>query len=372
MVGGNDDFPIEKYLYTAAAVTLVATAAVNCIHHNRQVPTTDDSMQGHIIIITGANSGIGRAAAFSLALRGAEIILARRNLDAGENVAREITKKTCNSNVYARELDLTKFSSIERFSGKVKKCHVLINNAGAMFPNQEHVGRIEKTSMTNHIGPTYLTSLLLPTLKRTAQQDGIEARVVNVASRLEKNATTHNQDPQTNLRPHLNIIRDGPLPYDMWKAYANSKLYNILMTKYLSNSLQDLDCSSSKTESNATWPRPNISYKGTSAATVGNAGVTINAVTPGVVNTGLGRWSPPWLLYLSYPLRSMLMRSPEKGAETVVYAASSPDLNGISGAYFGDCKQIEPSAQAQSMTLAANVWEVTKEIIAEETSHNSK
>eukprot|EP00596_Hydrurales_sp_CCMP1899_P006131 CAMPEP_0119037186 /NCGR_PEP_ID=MMETSP1177-20130426/5389_1 /TAXON_ID=2985 /ORGANISM="Ochromonas sp, Strain CCMP1899" /LENGTH=205 /DNA_ID=CAMNT_0006998097 /DNA_START=440 /DNA_END=1057 /DNA_ORIENTATION=- len=195
------------------------------------------------------------------------------------------------------------------------------------------VNEIELTSLTNHMGPFYLTKLLLPKLEKTAEEENVEGRVVNVSSRLEKNATPN----KTGDYSYIGWLERGPDIYTTFSAYANSKLCNLLMTLEMARRLDGKGCD-----------------KGC---------VTVNAVTPGMVNTELGRFAPYWQLLLSYPLRYFMLKSPDQGASTVIYAATDPSLSGVTGKYFGDSKVIEPSPAALSADLASIIWKESERLI---------
>jgi NAD(P)-dependent dehydrogenase (short-subunit alcohol dehydrogenase family) len=311
-------------------------------------------MLGRHVVVTGANTGIGYSAALELARRGASLTLGCRDLQKGLRAAKDIERQTKNASVEVRHLDLSDFSSIKAFAEGMPKCHVLINNAGAMFPARRLVNGLELTMLTNHIGPFYLTSLMLPILKSTASTDQLRARIVNVGSRLEKKATISSEGFQLDPRQ----LAQGPEPYNQWTAYANSKLCNLLLTSELVHQLSS--------EPDTATTNSTSSSSGSSASKA-QGRVSVYTVTPGMVNTELSRFMPWWQLVLSAPLRAMLLRTPEKGAETVVYAATAVELQGVSGVYLGDCKPIQPSAAAQSRPLAEAVWRETEAIIKSRT-----
>lgn len=144
------------------------------------------NMRGLIAVVTGGNTGIGLATAHEFASRGARVIIGCRDIIKGQKAADSIKLHTKND-VIVHHLDLTDFKSIESFSENLDKCHILVNNAGAMFPEKEMRFGIELTSLTNHLGHFYLSQLMLPKLRKTAEEENVEVRIVNVASRLEKN-----------------------------------------------------------------------------------------------------------------------------------------------------------------------------------------
>lgn len=293
------------------------------------------SLAGKVAVITGANTGIGAATAYELAKAGANVIISCRSLERGNAKAQEIkssfnTSSKSTGNVIVHELDVSCPKSIASFASKVPdRVHILVNNAGALIPERQLVnGDVELTVMTNHLGPAMLTRLLLPKLIKTAVSDGSEARIINVSSRLEKTAKVDHGDASA-------IVSQGPPTtghYTVWKAYSISKLCMTAYTMELSRRLP-------------------------------TSQVVCNAVTPGMVNTDLGRIAPLWLQYLSWPLRHFLLRTPEQGAESVLYAATSPDMRGISGVFIGDCKEIKPSKLASDPQFSRQVYEETERVI---------
>ena len=284
--------------------------------HATPALTPSASLRGKTIIVTGANSGVGFAAVKAFASRGARVTLACRDVEKGENAARSIRSYFNNASVSVEYLDLSKPESIRSFASSVKQCHVLVNNAGLMNAQPCFHEGIELTMLTNHLGPFMLTELLLPVLKRTAVSQKTECRVINVASRLEKVAKVAD-----------NWLTQGPQPFNPFTAYANSKLCNLLSTFELSRRLRRER----------------------------NVDVVVNAMTPGMVRTNLSRFAPWWQRALYFPF-SLLLRHPDKGAETVVFMAEAESLKGVSGKYFFDCREIESSVTAQSEVLAAEVW----------------
>lgn len=186
-----------------------------------------------------------------------------------------------------KPLDLCDRKSIEKFAKEVvqggQDVDILINNAGTLETTYTEIDGIEKTLLTNHIGPAYLTTLLLPSLlqRRQAVDD---VRIVNVSSRLEKNGVLDYTAPFTSL------LHNGSSPstHRDFTAYANSKQFSLLYTFQLA---------------------------------VAHPTLTVNSVTPGMVNTSLSRNYSSLLLYLTYPLRAMFLKSADAGAESVVFAA---------------------------------------------------
>eukprot|EP01038_Epipyxis_sp_PR26KG_P005075 gene5075-7081_t len=336
--------------------------------HKNKVCASKRTLTNKTAIVTGSNCGIGYATAYQLADQGAEVILACRNLKSAEEAAQSIIKKTGNKNVEVRELDLNKFESIHNFCLNVKKCHILVNNAGVMLKDYQTTSSgLEKTMMTNYVGPYTLTLTLLPILKETSISDKTEVKVINVASRLEKKSSfgqniyktllstennRDNEDSRMMLTKDIkNILQKGSIPYSQWDAYSTSKLFNILFTYELSNRLKN------SRESDIHDKQENI------------PNITVNAVTPGMVNTQLSRYLPLSLQYLLFPLKSVLLKTPNQGASNVTYLCDPSNLNGVSGKYYGDNGQeVLSSPLSYNRTVAQLVYQATNDIIIESTN----
>ena len=194
------------------------------------------TLLGKTIVITGANSGIGFAAAKALAQRGAHVILACRDLYSAEKAKERILYSLPNAsiasqNIEVKPLDLSDLESIRAFATNISVCDVLINNAGIML-NTSHRSNnndINLTMRTNHLGPFLLTNLLLPAMRKTALNNNCECRIINVASRLEKVAKLIEEVPVLSwLLPSESS--SSPSPLSGLTLYANSKLCNLLMT----------------------------------------------------------------------------------------------------------------------------------------------
>ena len=304
-----------------------------------------------------------------------------RDVVKGQQAADEIKRLTKNDKVRVEHLDLTNLSSIAQFVNKIDKAHVLVNNAGAMFSTKQMVSSCELTSFTNHIGPFYLTNLMFDKLQRTAKEDKVVCRVINVASRLEKNAypnkqnknnrngndnnttstttnrtttltSTHIKELEEKLisgdQKDLSWLSSGPEPYSMWQSYANSKLCNLLFTSELSKKPSD--------------------------------GVVAIAVTPGMVNTNLSRFLPWWQRILVAPIQNMLLKTSDQGARPVIALASADDTKArsMNGGFYGvgtgtdtdALLALSPSSAAQSQELARAIWKnsemLVQDIIKEE------
>ncbi|XP_072884732.1 retinol dehydrogenase 11-like [Hemitrygon akajei] len=251
-------------------------------------------MEGKTVIITGANSGIGKETARELARRGARVIMACRDTQRSEEVAKELRASTGNEQVLVSRLDLASIQSVHSFAREIaeteSKIDVLINNAGAPIgPRQVTKDGFELQIGVNHLGHFLLTILLLEQLKR-----GAPSRIINVASRAHYLGKIRFND--INMNEH----------YDSLLSHCQSKLANILFTRELARHLQ-------------------------------GAGVTVNAVHPGLVWTDtlrlMMRHQPLFIRLMLAPFYFCL-KTPEQGAQTSIHCAVAPDLEGVSGQYF--------------------------------------
>jgi NAD(P)-dependent dehydrogenase (short-subunit alcohol dehydrogenase family) len=268
-----------------------------------------------VCVVTGATSGVGKAAAIALARRGATMVLVGRD---PARAAAALTDVRAASPSGAGELfpaDLSSQRSIRELANEIRTrypaLHVLVNNAGGMWHQREvTTDGLERTFATNHLAYFLLTNLLLDQLRA-----GAPARIVNVSSDAHFGAILDFDDLQ------------GDRGYDWWLAYKRSKLANILFTAELADRLA-------------------------------GSGVTANALHPGVVNTGIARQGSR-LFRLGFRIAASFMLTPARGAETIVYLASSPEVEGVSGAYFQKCRPKEPSAPARDPHARHRLWVVS-------------
>ncbi|XP_057854947.2 short-chain dehydrogenase TIC 32, chloroplastic [Cryptomeria japonica] len=284
---------------------------------------------GLTAIVTGASRGIGTETARVLALRGAHVVLAVRNVDAGNTIKESIIKQTGNTKVDVLELDLSSISSVQNFVSNFKSLNlpvnILVNNAGVMAcPFQLSQDGIELQFGTNHIGHFLLTNLLLENMKSTARESGIEGRIVNVSS--EGHKLTYSEGIR------FDKINDKS-GYYAFLAYGQSKLANILHAKELARKFQEE-----------------------------GASVTANSVHPGPIPTNLTRYSK-FLGFLVVLAKSLFKNIPQ-GASTTCYVALHPQLKGVSGKYFCDNNEIAPSKHATDQELARKLWEVSEKMVS--------
>ena len=282
-------------------------------------------MQGKICLLTGATSGIGKATALGLANMGATVVLVSRNKDKGEALKSELVQQTGNTALAVLSADLSSQASIHQLVADFKQhyqhLHVLINNAGLFAGSRkETVDGIEMTLAVNYLAPFLLTNLLLDVLKASAP-----ARIVTVSSDAQSMGLLKLDDLQMTKR------------YRMFSAYAQSKLAEILFTYELARRLE-------------------------------GTGVTANCLHPGFVRTNIGQDS-------TNPLSRSLTRlifapgiSPEAGAKTSLYLASSPDIAGVTGKYF--VKSIPKRTVPISYDEATQkrLWEISASLVKLPTS----
>jgi NAD(P)-dependent dehydrogenase (short-subunit alcohol dehydrogenase family) len=277
-------------------------------------------MRGKTCVVTGANAGIGRETVRALARMGAQVALVCRNRAKGEEALESLRKETGNEGLRLFVADLSSQADIRRVAGELREAYpridVLVNNAGAIHGERTTtVDGLETTFATNHLGYFLLTHELLHVLRRSAP-----ARIVNVASDAHRLVQGLDfDDLQSEKR------------YTAMNAYARSKLANILFSAELARRLQ-------------------------------GSGVTSNALHPGVVATNFGKnASGPFALLLA--LGRPFMRSIAKGAATTIYLATSPDVEGVTGKYFVDCREKKPSAAARDEAAQRRLWEVSARLV---------
>ncbi|MBI3795536.1 MAG: SDR family oxidoreductase [Deltaproteobacteria bacterium] len=275
-------------------------------------------MQGQICIITGASSGVGKAAALELARTGATVALVCRNSERAETARNEIRMATGNQSIDVLLADLSSQAEIHRLAHEIleryPQIHVLINNAGVL--NRERtttVDGIETVFAVNHLAYYLLTHLLLERLAASGP-----ARIINVASDAHRWGTLDFHDLQNTHG------------YRVMRVYGQSKLCNILFTREL-------------------------------ARRISGTGITANCLHPGGVATGLGWNNGWWAVLIAKGLRPFL-RTPEQGADTVVYLATSPEVEAVSGKYFAERRERQPAPAAQDDDAAKRLWQISAEL----------
>jgi len=283
---------------------------------------SDARLDGKIVVITGANTGIGKVCALDMSKRGAKVVILCRNTERGEAAAEEIRKQT-EGPVIVHKLDLASLASVrecaEQLGNSLERIDVLLNNAGVMAcPESKTEDGFEMQIGTNHFGHFLLTNLLMPLLKKAAPG----ARIVNVSSLAHKMAEMNFDD--------LNFEKT---PYSPSQAYQQSKLANILFTRELAR-------------------------KGE------GSGVNAYALHPGAINTELTRHLPtinPFMPCILWVM-SFFLKTPEQGAQTSIYCCVDERLAEESGKYYSDCREATPSSQARSDEDAKRLWEISEKL----------
>ena len=282
-------------------------------------------MGGRTVVVTGGNSGIGWATAIALAGAGARVLITARDSGRGAAAVEDIRRRSGSDAVELVVFDLGSLASVRAGAAEIlarcDRLDVLVNNAGIVLTERrESADGLEATFAVNHLGPFLLTDLLRDRLVASAP-----ARVVNVASTAHKGARRglDFDDLQTERR------------YSGMAVYSKSKLANILFTTELARRLA-------------------------------GTGVTANCVHPGTVATGYGRDGDA-TGFLAFGLKVIkpFVLTPEQGARTSVYVASSPDVADVTGRYFVKCRARTPSKAARDEAAAARLWEVSEKLVAE-------
>jgi retinol dehydrogenase 12 len=271
-----------------------------------------------VCLITGASGGIGLVTALEIARQGLQVVIVSRDEQRCATASAEIRAKTGNQAVDFLVADLSSQAQVrdlaQRFHQKYHRLDILINNAGGIFiKRKETVDGIELTWALNHLSYFLLTHLLLDTLKASAP-----ARIINVSSNAHTGGGINFDD------------LEGKRFYFGWLAYAQSKLANILFTFELARRLE-------------------------------SSGVTANVLHPGFVATNFGynnRGLVGALIRLSYRFGI----SPEEGARTSIYLATSPEVEGVSGSYFVKENAARAAKRAYDESIAKRLWQVSEEM----------
>jgi NAD(P)-dependent dehydrogenase (short-subunit alcohol dehydrogenase family) len=281
------------------------------------------TLEDKVCLVTGATSGIGEATVHALAALGATVIAHGRDADKGRQIAERIARATGSAVVSFVQGDLAALAEVRRLGDELDrtlaKLDVLVLNAGLACARRSITADgYERTFAVNHLAPFLLTHLLRAKLERSAA-----GRIVVVSSEAHRGAHIDFDDL---------MLERG---YGQMRAYSRSKLANLLFTRALARRLA-------------------------------RTSITCNALHPGVVRTGIFRDAPAWLQGLLSTIGRLFLLSPEEGAQTSVYLASSGDVAGHSGGYYIRCKSAQPSQAAVDDVAAERLWAASAKLVGVE------
>jgi NAD(P)-dependent dehydrogenase (short-subunit alcohol dehydrogenase family) len=284
----------------------------------------DTRMQGKICVLTGATSGIGKATALGLAQMGATLVLVGRSREKGNQVLDEVQEASGNNALEFLVADLSSQAAIRQLAEEIKKRYthldVLINNAGVFMLKRElTVDGLETTFAVNNLAPFLLTNLLLDLLKASAP-----SRIIQV-----------NSDSHMNAKLDMDNLQ-GEKKYSSWGAYGQSKLAEMLCTYELARRLE-------------------------------GTGVTVNALHPGFVGTAIGMNNMGGIVRaVASRLLALIGTSPEEGARTSLYLASSPDVADVTGKYFVKSVPIRSAQLSYDEGLQHQIWAESEKLVGSE------
>jgi NAD(P)-dependent dehydrogenase (short-subunit alcohol dehydrogenase family) len=281
---------------------------------------TENRLEGKICLVTGSTSGIGKVTARELANRGATVVLVSRSRAKGEATQAEITQATGNQNLELLVADLSVLENVRKLASEFQQTHdhlhLLVNNAGCAYPTRTLTpDGFEATLAVNYLAPFLLTELLLATLKASAP-----ARIINVSSAQHANASIEFDNLQ------------GEKKYGNLRNYNQAKLAILLWTYELARRLE-------------------------------GTGVTVNALHPGVIASNFvdGMTGPAALVV---KLAKPFLLTPEKGAQTTLYLATSPEVEGVTGKYFVKSHETKSSSRSYDQAVGSRLWEVSEQLVA--------
>ncbi|XP_057969074.1 short-chain dehydrogenase TIC 32 A, chloroplastic isoform X1 [Malania oleifera] len=296
--------------------------------------TESSDLHSVTAIITGATSGIGAETARVLAKRGARLVLPARSLKAAEETKSRIVSECPDAEIVVMALDLSSLASVRSFVSEFESrdlpLNLLINNAGK-FTHEHAISEdgIEMTFATNYLGHFLLTKPLLKRMIATARSTGVQGRIVNVSSGI------HGWFAGDVIRS-LDLLTSDRSQYDATRAYALSKLANILHTKELALRLKQM-----------------------------GANVTVNCVHPGIVRTRLTREREGIVTDLAFFFSSKLLKTIPQAAATTCYVATHQRVEDVSGKYFADCNEASTSKLGSSATEAARLWSASEIMVSD-------
>jgi retinol dehydrogenase 14 len=279
---------------------------------------SNGGMGGTTVLITGGTSGIGKATAVAIAAMGANVVVVGRNQERGGAAVEEIKAQSHNESVELMLADLSVQAEVRRlaeeFLERYDRLDVLVNNAGLVQSKRtETPDGIETTLAINHLAPFLLTNLLLGCLEQSAP-----SRVITVSSEAQRWGTMDFEDMQSRRK------------YRGFPVYGMTKLANIMFTYELAERLD-------------------------------GTGVAVNCLHPGSVGTNFGQ-NNRGAMALFFRTFKPFMRSPEQGADTLIWLASSPEVDGVSGKYFSDRKEIEAKKVAYDPAARRRLWEISEDL----------
>jgi NAD(P)-dependent dehydrogenase (short-subunit alcohol dehydrogenase family) len=280
----------------------------------------DMRLEGKEIVVTGGTDGIGKIAAGAFVRMGANVTIVGRNAAKAESVAGELRKSAQDGRVDFVTGDLSTQKGVRSAAAalkqRLKRIDVLLNNAGAFFQRRElSEDGVERTFALNHLGYFLMTAELLSLVKAAER-----ARIVNVASAAHFGAKLDFADLQ------------NAKAYSGWRAYQQSKLANIYFTYELARRLK-------------------------------GAAITVNCLHPGFVATRFGNENTGLFRFFFGLAKSLLAKSEEEGAKTSIFLASSPEVDGVSGKYFDDCKDVRSSPASYDEEAARELWRVSERLV---------
>ncbi|EFX79367.1 hypothetical protein DAPPUDRAFT_319686 [Daphnia pulex] len=288
----------------------------------RGVCRSTNNLTDKTVIITGANTGIGKETAIDLAKRGARVILACRDTKKALAAKDDIVRESGNDHVIVRHLDLASLWSVRQFASEILKneprLDILINNAGCVTMEKKLTpDGLEYQMQANHFGHFLLTNLLLELLKKSAL-----SRIINVSSCLYTWKRTLDLN---NLNSELSY-NNSSLYHGV---YYNSKLVQVLCTRHL-------------------------------APLISQSGVTVNSVCPGLVNTEIFRSTSSWFQMAASFVLFIFSKTAKEGAQTSIHVAVASEISDVTGQFFCDCRIIKTSKLADNPNLAKKVWEISE------------
>ncbi|XP_052822983.1 retinol dehydrogenase 14-like [Octopus bimaculoides] len=283
-------------------------------------------LDGKTVIVTGANTGLGKQTALECAKRNARVIMACRNLEKAEaaaKVIRDATKDSGKNEVVVRELDLSSFKSVRKFCARINEeephLNILVNNAGVYrCPSLYTEDEVETHFQVNHLGHFLLTTLLLDLLKKSAP-----SRIVVLSSFMYKDARIDFEDINWKVN------------YNGTEAYKSSKLANVWFCRELSKRLE-------------------------------GSGVNVYCVNPGIVLTDIMRHTVPQFFRYFDCISRLFFKTPAQGAQTTLYCILFEKLQNESGYYYSNCSQEDLNSNGLNEDGAKRLWEVSEKAVESE------